>query len=637
MNRNELIYSVEEIFSEFLGMGKRFVIPAYQRGYKWKKKDIEQLLNDINSFQTHGDVDVFYCLQNITLVNRDDGNFNVVDGQQRLTTLALLLAYLGKCDIVAGKLQYDIRKESRTFLSDYVFNGNLSTFMNNTNNDGGSLLEWDALGIKENDEYNFQDIFYIYNACRTIEVWFNTHAKVKEIMENKILHHVKLIVNLPQIKTDQEFELFDNLNGKRVPLDGADLIRAMIITRVARNEVEDIDDSTKHYVMLNECRVKNGLKLDAINSWWDNQQRSDYFGYFIRNINSKDEHIKFDEGYYPIDILYKLIVQTEKGQELLGINEMPLLKGSGTIKLQYFENSDNLCRLFTFIEDIQRLIESWYNDPELYHLVMYSAVHLGKNFNDLVNLWLSNDRTSFASVLKADIKNSDFIKSVLRKTDENGKTLDEKELCFVEDWYDGEDMTPIMVLLDVIRILGSKSTHFPIANLDPKHFRADKEDKEHIFPQTPLNTGFGIDILKNYIKIAYKCGYKRKRECQNVDWAIKLVDYYWDRINKDDFKDWFNRRITHDIIPLNSLGNVCLLKDNVNRGYGNDTYTKKHFDIMKKSAEGEYIRPHVLDAFSKVMATSEQRNDTSYMLRWDIDDIILRRRYIVEQIKKYID
>ena len=166
----------------------------------------------------------------------------------------------------------------------------------------------------------------------------------------------------------------------------------------------------------------------------------------------------------------------------------------------------------------------------------------------------------------------------------------------------------------------------------------DKEDKEHIFPQTPLNTGFGIDVLKNYIEIAYKCGYKRKRERQNVDWAIMLVDHYWDKIrDNNDFINKFNKKIATEIIPLNSLGNLCLLKNNVNRSYGNDPYPKKHFDIMRKSAEGEYIRPHVLDAFSKVMATSEQRNDTSYMLQWDIDDIILRRRYIVDQIKKYLD
>ena len=88
---------------------------------------------------------------------------------------------------------------------------------------------------------------------------------------------------------------------------------------------------------------------------------------------------------------------------------------------------------------------------------------------------------------------------------------------------------------------------------------------------------------------------------------------------------------------MNSLGNVCLLEDKVNRSYGNDTFTQKHFDIMTKSANGEYIRPHVLDAFTKVMATKGQRKDFAYMQMWTKDDIFARRRYIISQIENYLN
>lgn len=268
----DLIYSVEDIFSKYLPSGKHFVIPSYQRGYKWKTKDIEQLLNDIDSFQTHGNSTVFYCLQNITLVKNGDGNYNVVDGQQRLTTLTLLLAHLNESKLVEGKLQYDIRKETMRFLTEYVLNRNLHGFRSNKEHPNILLLEWNELGIADDDEYNFQDIFYMYNACKTIEEWFRDHPDKTDVMREKILHNVKLIVNLPQISTLQEYDLFDNLNGKRVTLDGADLIRAMIITRAARKEVENIDDVTKHDVILNENRVKNGLKLDEINAWWSDKK-----------------------------------------------------------------------------------------------------------------------------------------------------------------------------------------------------------------------------------------------------------------------------------------------------------------------------------------------------------------------------
>ena len=152
----ELIYSVNDIFAKYLVGNEKFTIPAYQRGYKWKTNDIEQLLNDINAFQTHVDDDVFYCLQNITLV-RADSSYNVVDGQQRLTTLALMLSYLGETELIKGKLQYNIRKETQQFLEKYIFSQELNNFKNNQPN--SRLLEWDELDIKDDDEYNYQDIF----------------------------------------------------------------------------------------------------------------------------------------------------------------------------------------------------------------------------------------------------------------------------------------------------------------------------------------------------------------------------------------------------------------------------------------------------------------------------------------------
>ena len=260
----------------------------------------------------------------------------MVDGQQRLTTLSLILVYLGRIDLVNGKLEYNIRKETETFLNNYIYFQKLNEFCNNKLNHDSILLEWNDLGVI--DEFNYQDIFYLYNAYRTIKLWFETNKEDAKDMEDKILNRVKLIVNLPQIHASQEFELFDNLNGKRVSLDGADLIRAMIITRVARREVEDIKDSSKYDVLLNENRVKNGLKLDEINTWWRIPERQNYYKVFIRNINSKGENIIFDDTQYPIDILYKLYIQTSIAQKKLEIEEVEksnIRRGSGSNRFIY--------------------------------------------------------------------------------------------------------------------------------------------------------------------------------------------------------------------------------------------------------------------------------------------------------------
>src|SRR5690606_30351518 len=78
-----------------------FHIPSYQRGYKWGTKEVTELLNDINDFvprliNESLDDKTWYCLQPIVLKNIDENNFEVIDGQQRLTTIYLILHYLNQ-------------------------------------------------------------------------------------------------------------------------------------------------------------------------------------------------------------------------------------------------------------------------------------------------------------------------------------------------------------------------------------------------------------------------------------------------------------------------------------------------------------------------------------------------------------
>ena len=65
-----------------------FYVPSYQRGYRWGKDEVIRLLDDI---YTNGNKN--YCLQPVVIRNSDRG-FELIDGQQRLTTLFILLTYI---------------------------------------------------------------------------------------------------------------------------------------------------------------------------------------------------------------------------------------------------------------------------------------------------------------------------------------------------------------------------------------------------------------------------------------------------------------------------------------------------------------------------------------------------------------
>src|SRR5258708_13655069 len=108
----------------------RFFIPFYQRGYRWTPQEVKDLLDDIHEF-TPGQIagsgeKTWYCLQPIIVKQRED-KWDVVDGQQRLTTIFLIWHHLNE-NVGPGRrkklfeLQYDTSQGSSDYLNNKLWN-----------------------------------------------------------------------------------------------------------------------------------------------------------------------------------------------------------------------------------------------------------------------------------------------------------------------------------------------------------------------------------------------------------------------------------------------------------------------------------------------------------------------------------
>ena len=87
--------TVDDLRLNAEGNPQRYFIAKYQRGYRWSTTQVTQLLDDVLEFtdQKKLGVDQFYCLQPLVLKDAGDDGYEVVDGQQRLTTLLLILRF----------------------------------------------------------------------------------------------------------------------------------------------------------------------------------------------------------------------------------------------------------------------------------------------------------------------------------------------------------------------------------------------------------------------------------------------------------------------------------------------------------------------------------------------------------------
>ena len=144
--------SVSELLSE------RFFIPDYQRGYKWEESHVEQLLDDLKSaFRDKGQE---YSLQPVIVAKKDGGisEWEVIDGQQRLTTLHLILRYLEAGEF---KFSYDTRADSTPQMLEILRPGSAPDCEVKWN-------EW----VANRDEFDTPDNYHLFHAWQAIAKWF---------------------------------------------------------------------------------------------------------------------------------------------------------------------------------------------------------------------------------------------------------------------------------------------------------------------------------------------------------------------------------------------------------------------------------------------------------------------------------
>jgi hypothetical protein len=253
------------------------------------------------------------------------------------------------------------------------------------------------------------------------------------------------------------------------------------------------------------------------------------------------------------------------------------------------------------------------------------------SFQKLFNEWNSSCRKEFIKKLKERIANDEVFKDLLEQSE---KTEDENEkIAFAEDWYkNGDKLVNVSILLDIINILDSKIN----SRLPAEYFKKQKEDLEHIFPQTPIGDKIKdrnkqTQILLQYVNII------NQSIIEGEKISIKEDDINWDDQEwKENIKSKIDDKIGK-LIPINSIGNMCLLHESINRGYGNDFFLEKRIDIMRKSQQGYLIRPHVYDAFNKIyIERQDEAIDMLMMTKWDKSDILARRKHIINQISNFL-
>ena len=345
-----------------------FYIPAYQRGYRWTVQEVKDLLNDINEFTPreieNTDDKTWYCLQPVVVKQKEEGVFEVIDGQQRLTTAYLILYYLNQ-DFIE-------RKRDKLFSLDYETRPDSKEFLKHPEEESNVCI----------------DYYYIHQAYSTIEEWFEVNEQQTSFDKNDFRSKIKFHTKIIWYETTEEnpITVFTRLNIGKISLTNAELIKALFLNSsnfraidvegMRRRQIEianewdkienDFQNNKLWYFLCNRKMSDNRIEFifDLMNDSDDGDSYST-FRFFNARLAGKNEEV-MKSNWEEVQGYYQRFNEWFHNRELYHKIGFLLTVGIAGIKELYIQSSN--LKKSEFVKYINELIKKHYRNIALLDL-----------------------------------------------------------------------------------------------------------------------------------------------------------------------------------------------------------------------------------------------------------------------------
>lgn len=566
--------------------GMNFYIPNYQRGYRWTDQQVYDLLNDINEFN---DNNGFYCLQPLVVKQREEdvfkkikedakdindvydylkGTWEVIDGQQRLTTIFILMKCLGISD-----RHYSLKYETRT--------------------GSGEFLE----GNLEINETNI-DYYHISKARQTIEEWLkNKDTQLRMSFRDKLLNKVRFIWY--ESVDEDPIKVFTRLNIGKISLTNSELIKALFLNRM------NFDISKSEHIKLRQQEIAS--EWDKIEYTLQNNE----FWLFL--------HKKGYERPTRIDFIFDLMCEAndldlKDYRENIGTDDYrtfryfyeffrPCITAEECDCLQ--RGNLKIIKCWNIVKRYFQTFEEWYNDLELFHYIGFIIDCKGNSIiSDLLYEWNHHtEKKLFLLYLKNEIK------KIINK-------CPELSFQYNEDGSNKRECKPVLLFHNIQTVISQNQTQRNNEKYElgtfykfPFHlYKLENWDVEHINSNT-TNPEDDIESQREWLLNIYL----------SVDEELQkdIQEYFNSSDNKDSLFEKIKKKVPMVNVEWtqeekNRIWNYALLDSSTNRSYGNSIFSGKRRIIIGKD-KGKLISIPKLLKDGKLSMTDEQNSYSSFV------------------------